>query len=301
MRDFTTDSLNSLLSAFARAEYEFQSLVAFLQAPAARVVILRHDVDRLPQNALKTADLERKIGITGTYFFRITPESFDVPVVKQIAEMGHEIGYHYEDMVLAENRIKGKGKQRIETGSSEERELAETAIVSFTENLERIRRIAPVKTVCMHGSPMSRWDSRLLWKYYDYKVFGIVAEPYFDLNLDQMLYLTDTGRRWNGDSVSLRDRVYQRSQGYYDQWKVAPLVGSALSMTPDGLDLRRRHTYRSSVEIMGAASEGLLPPQLILTLHPQRWSDSYYGWGKELVFQNLRNSAKYLYIRHLKG
>lgn len=301
MRDFTTDTLNSLLSAFSAAGYDFQSLEAFLQAPSERVVVLRHDVDRLPPNALRTADLERKRGITGTYFFRITPESFNEEAINRISTMGHQIGYHYEDIVLAENRIKDKGRQRIKPGSPEEMELAESAIVSFTENLEMIRQIAPVKTACMHGSPLSRWDSRLLWKYYDYRAFGIVAEPYFDLNLDQMLYLTDTGRRWDGGSFSMRDRVYQRAPGYYDYWKVKPLTGSALLMTPDGLDLRRRHTYRSSFEIMEAESEGLLPQKLLLTLHPQRWSDSYFSWGKELVFQNVRNTAKYFYIKHLKG
>ena len=59
----------------------------------------------------------------------------------------------------------------------------------------------------MHGSPMSRWDSRLLWKYYDYHDFGIVGEPYFDMNFDEVLYLTDTGRRWDGDSSLVETRL----------------------------------------------------------------------------------------------
>jgi len=59
----------------------------------------------------------------------------------------------------------------------------------------------------MHGSPMSRWDSRLLWKYYDYKDFGITGEPYFDVDFDKVMYLTDTGRRWDGDFVSVRDKA----------------------------------------------------------------------------------------------
>jgi len=73
--------------------------------------------------------------------------------------------------------------------------LAEIAIESFERNLEKFRKIVPVKSICMHGSPMSKWDSRLLWKYYDYKDFGIDSEPYFDMSFEDKLYLTDTGRR----------------------------------------------------------------------------------------------------------
>ena len=47
----------------------------------AKVVLLRHDVDLLPGNSLVTAQMERGLGIRGTYFFRAVPESFDVGVV----------------------------------------------------------------------------------------------------------------------------------------------------------------------------------------------------------------------------
>lgn len=43
-------------------------------------------------------------------------------------------------------------------------------------------------------------------KYYDYRNYGIIAEPYFDLDFSKVLYLTDTGRRWDGNKVSMRDR-----------------------------------------------------------------------------------------------
>ena len=83
----------------------------------------------------------------------------------------------------------------------------------------------------MHGSPMSRWDSRLLWKYYDYHDFGIVGEPYFDVNFDEVLYLTDTGRRWDGGAVSVRDKVSgvghqasgEESNRLSIDWKVKPI------------------------------------------------------------------------------
>jgi len=46
----------------------------------------------------------------------------------------------------------------------------------------------------MHGIPLSKFDNRLLWAKYDYRDFGIIAEPYFDIDFDEVLYLTDTGK-----------------------------------------------------------------------------------------------------------
>jgi hypothetical protein len=69
-----------------------------MQTPATRVIILRHDVDRRPGNALKTARLEHDLGIPASYYFRAVPESRDEAVIQKIAGLGHEIGYHYENL-----------------------------------------------------------------------------------------------------------------------------------------------------------------------------------------------------------
>src|SRR5690625_1952760 len=62
----------------------------------------------------------------------------------------------------------------------------------------------------MFTTIFSKWHhlteiSRDLWKWYSYRDYGIIAEPYFDLDFSKVLYLTETGRRWNGDKVSVRD------------------------------------------------------------------------------------------------
>jgi len=51
------------------------------------------------------------------------------------------------------------------------------AIEDFRINLDKFRAIYPVKTICMHGSPLSKFDNRLLWEKYDYRDFGIVGSP----------------------------------------------------------------------------------------------------------------------------
>ena len=52
-----------------------------------------------------------------------------------------------------------------------------------------------------------------MWKKYDYRELGIIAEPYFDLDFSKVLYLTDTGRRWDGEGVSIRDKIPVRERG----------------------------------------------------------------------------------------
>jgi hypothetical protein len=103
------------------------------------------------------------LGVRASYYFRIIEKSFDEDVIRHIAEMGHEIGYHYENF----SEI-SKGKR----GTSKE-ELYELAICDFGRNLEKLRKFYPVKTICMHGSPLSKWDNRDLWKKYNYREFGI--------------------------------------------------------------------------------------------------------------------------------
>ena len=61
--------------------------------------------------------------------------------------------------------------------------------------------------MCIHGSPLSKWDNRLLWEKYNYSDFGIVFEPYFDLDFNEVFYISDAGRSWNNEKVSIRDRV----------------------------------------------------------------------------------------------
>jgi len=186
--DFTLGVYKSLLEGFKAGGYDFQGFGDFLERPGGRVVVLRHDVDKRRQNALETARIEHGLGIRGSYYFRVVPGSWDEPVMRQVADLGHELGYHCEDLVIA----RGDYKKAVE---------------HFKEQLERFRRIYPVKTICMHGSPMSRYSERELWKRYDYREFGIAGEPYFDVDFKKVFYLTDTGRKWNNTRASVRDRV----------------------------------------------------------------------------------------------
>lgn len=299
--DFTLEVYSSLLRILLDAGYLIMPVSDFLgknEPEKGRQLILRHDVDRNPDRSLIIAEIEHSFSIRGTYYFRITPKSFDGHIMGQIASLGHEIGYHYEDLDLAFRESKGARclSKAVDQGTAggDERYLASMAFESFKENLANMRKIAPIRTICMHGSPLKRYDSRLIWKYFDYGVLGIENEPYFDISLDDMLYLTDTGRRWDGSAVSIRDRVYLRDEQYFEQWIRKPVPGSAMAMTVKGGQLQKQFRFRKTTDIMNSAKTDRLPGLMLLTVHPQRWSDSLPACITELVTQNLKNSAKYL-------
>ncbi len=230
-----------------------------------KLSIMRHDVDRLPQNALSIAKIENTFGIKGTYYFRIVPESFDLKIMQSIAELGHEIGYHYEDVDLVLRRL--KSELRTQNGKIDENKLIDVAYESFCNNLELLRKHFDIKTICMHGSPHSKFDNRIIWKKYSYKKLGIIGEPYFDIDYNQFAYFTDTGRRWNGRNVSIRDKVNSKYN----------------------FDFRTTMSIIKNIEI--------LPDKLIINIHSHRWFNLGLGWFSELIFQNVKNLLKY-YIKY---
>lgn len=189
MRDFTLKSYRSLLEAFQSAGYHFQTFEELMTAPVeGRSVVMRHDVDEKAWNALKMAQLESSLGIHATYFFRIVKQSNVPEVIRQIAALGHEIGYHYEDLALAEGD-------------------EEKAMASFEKNLAYFRGYYPVRSVCMHGSSTSKYDNRLLWERHALSDYGLVGEPYLSVDFGRVFYVSDTGYAWDGGKYAVRDVV----------------------------------------------------------------------------------------------
>lgn len=217
------------------------------------------------------------------------PQSFDEGVVREIEGMGHEIGYHYEDMDFAKGDV------------DKAYELAK-------KHLTQLREVAEIKTICMHGSPRSPFDNKEVWRKYDYRELGIIAEPYFDVDFSKVLYLTDTGRRWDGDKVSIRDKVNGRvGEGVMErgsEWE-SGRVGEGFERVTDSNELTvkpllKEYSFRSTQEIINAAKSDNLPNQMMFNFHPQRWTDSHVNWTKELIMQNAKNVVKraMLYYRN---
>lgn len=260
-RDFTLAKYTELLQGLKDGGYRFITFGQYCSDKNAlgdeSFVILRHDVDLKAENSLVTAKIEQSIGVLASYYFRVVKQSDKPEIIKAIVALGHEIGYHYEDMAIC--------------GGD-----ANKAMEHFKTHLAYFRQYYPVKTICMHGAPRSEYDGRDLWKQFDYHNVGIIGEPYFDTDFSKVFYLTDTGRRWDGFNVSLRDKV----PAYQDEW------------------VRQGLVFHSTDDVLNAIENKTLPRQIMMTTHPQRWTDRQGEWLKETALQSAKNIIKGVMVKH---
>jgi hypothetical protein len=78
------------LSSFAELEADSVG-----EAPA-RILLLRHDIDSDVARARRIWVVEQQLGITGSWFFRRS--TWDVVFMRELAEAGCDVGYHYEEL-----------------------------------------------------------------------------------------------------------------------------------------------------------------------------------------------------------
>lgn len=255
--DFTRKKYAELLIQLKNTGYGFITYSEYCSdIPNSPFAVIRHDVDLRPGYSLATAKIEHELGVRAVYYFRAVPESWDERIIKAISSLGHEIGYHYESLTTCHGDIGA-------------------AYCDFCKNLEQLRTLAEVQTICMHGSPRSPYDSKELWKHYDFKDLAIIGEPYLTTDFSKMLYLTDTGRRWDGYKVSVRDKI----EKWQEEWT------------------NKGWTFHATDDIIRALQKNRLPEQLMITTHPQRWTDSCLIWTKELLAQKAKNIVKGIIVR----
>ena len=115
-------------------------------------------------------------------------------------------------------------------------------------------------------------------RVFDIHALGIEYEPMLDTDFSKTLYITDTGRRWDGYKVSVRDKVPQ----YQEQWEKEGLV------------------FHSTDDIIHALNDPRHPihqKALLINTHPQRWMPFGLGWVKEMALQNSKNIVKRTIIK----
>lgn len=245
MKDFTLSLYRQLIDLLKTKEYSIRPN-SIPPDPNQKSVILRHDIDAQPSKALSMAILENRADIRSSFFFKIRPEIFIPSLVQQIASLGHDIGYHYEDLVINHGNYA-------------------KAISDFERNLDALRKVVPVTTICADGNPLSKYSNLWLWEKYDYTRFGITCEMYLDIDYNEYAYYTDTGRIWDGDKYNVWDHVKTSKN-----WPV----------------------YHDTAKIIRAIENDTFPRRVAINVHPQRWNDHLFDWTKELVLQRTKNLLK---------
>lgn len=150
-----------------------------------RVVILRHDVDSSIDKALLMAELEQSLGVTGTYFFLLSTDFYNIASrectrkIKQIQNMGHEIGLHFDEI-----------KYRRSSDSYD--------ILPHLYNEVKIMELildTPIRTVSMH-----RPSSTALEADYD---LGDIVNSYSKVFFEDFKYVSDSRRYWREDVIKV--------------------------------------------------------------------------------------------------
>jgi hypothetical protein len=70
-----------------------------------------------------------------------------------------------------------------------------------------------------------------------------------------------------------------------------------MNMTQESIDFQNKYKFKSTSEIIRAAERGELPDKIMITFHPQRWSDKPGPWLRELIWQNVKNVGKYFLLK----
>lgn len=195
MKNYTLAAYKEYLISLKKKRLEFYTFQDFfkIKDDVDKFIIIRHDVDRKPLNALKMAKLEKSLNIRSTYYFRHKKYIFSPEIIKEIYNMGHEIGYHYENLSDTDGDF-------------------DLAMRDFTEKLKKFRKIVPVRTIAMHGRPLKRFDNRDLWKdsgNHELLIgkLNILGEVYIDIDYSNIAYINDTGRNWLSNHANIRDKV----------------------------------------------------------------------------------------------
>ena len=248
MKDFTLEKYRQLLSAIKALQIPVYGVADWLRLQPRWGILLRHDVDRWTRHALFIAQAEKEIGIRATYYFRFLFNDFPQTVIRQIASLGHEIGYHYEDLAAAG----GDYSQ---------------AVHLFQAHLNQLRAITPVATVAMHGSPLSKYDNRDLFKKFHCREFDLVGEAYLDIDYRDCYYLTDTGRTWKTTPLNFRDRPHA-------------CLTAPVASTDELIDFLQANKDR----------------RIAILTHPERWSRSQSEYWFSWMFDQSINLGKRLIL-----
>lgn len=244
--DFTLEKYVSIIDASLEANLAIYPVIDWyhLSAVQRSGIMLRHDVDRRPENALAMAKLEAERGVRSTYYVRIVPQAFHRETIREIAALGHEIGYHYEDWYLA--------------GGNPEKAKA-----LFERHLAMVRDLAPVRSIAMHGSPLSRENNMSIWDHLDFSHYGVI-DAILSFDYTGYLFFTDSGRTFGVTGSNLRD--------YLGNADTHPAV-------------------KSSDDLCTYLRGGPLGPVQI-NIHPERWNRPGWPWFRQLAFDLAANSAK---------
>jgi hypothetical protein len=256
--DFTLKKYDNLCKNIIQHNYTaltfYEWIVQKEKTNADKKIILRHDVDRFPNQAKKLAIVEYENNIKSSYYFRI-PSSWNPKIIENIYSLGHEIGLHYECLDKAKGDV-------------------DMAAQFLEKDLNKIRQIAPVNTVSMHGNPLTKFDNRDIWKKYKLSDFSLHGEVYLSMDFEKVMYYSDTGRTWEENKFNMKDFIPKNKKFIISK----PII-------------------KTTNELISLVEND--NKNLYLLIHPERWRGSFIGWLFSFISDFVINYIK-VFIKLLR-
>ncbi|MDD4050614.1 MAG: hypothetical protein PHR28_01780 [candidate division Zixibacteria bacterium] len=271
---FTYDSYRQLVETITRNGYAIFGIEEILARradetlPESDYVAIRHDIDYFPDRAKAIAEIEAERRIATTYYIRRRFFDSNIDLVRMIAGLGHQVGYHYEEV---DTHQKAPNLQ-----------VGRDAVGFFIGSLLDIDRLGfRIRSICAHGNPMTDVDNRQVVhllrdpSFLEHLAFTYDREEIRTKIIDRLigdasiditgkdfdLYIPDTGRF--NPRFNMKDRI--------DDCAIAGLSGL------DDLDrLLKSGTYR----------------HIYMNMHPDRWSGDMVTWMFDWSFDTIKNIGK---------
>lgn len=170
---FTYDSYEKLLDLIKENEYICCGYKDWSENEKS--VILRHDIDNSIECAYNFSKIEYNKGVKSTYFVLLNTYFYNVALkenrkcLKEIYDMGHTIGLHFDETMYESENI-------IEAIKDEKKILEE--LLEF-----------PIECMSMHRPSKKTLES-------NYEIDGIV-NSYSDLFFRKFKYISDSRHNWS--------------------------------------------------------------------------------------------------------
>lgn len=180
--EFTYDGYLRLIDLLKEKNYHFCDYLNFDKYD--KTVIFRHDIDNSLNKALEIAKLEYENNITSTFFVLLSTNFYNVfsresnEILKEIMELGHQIGLHFD-----EKRYEISSIKELEYWVERESDILRNAIDK------------EINVVSMHRP--SKW---ILENDIQFK--GII-NSYSKKFLSDFKYLSDSRMHWREDVLGI--------------------------------------------------------------------------------------------------
>ena len=176
------DLYEDILCKAIRLGYDFPTVSEMKSGIDAdrRFLLMRHDIDTSPRHALQMAKVEYRLGVRSSYFVLLhspfynpaAPPHWDV--LREIVEMGFEVGLHYDTEFYLHRHIDPL-----------------PGILADVSALEKILGVSIV-SVSQH-----RPASSALFK----ELNSLYVDAYNNELMTKVRYVSDSGFKWRGESL----------------------------------------------------------------------------------------------------